>query len=153
MRLPRQPPKKGRIEIVPMIDAIFFLLVFFIMTSLSMVQINTQGAELPKSRTGQDRPTPGERMIVALSRDNALFVDSEPASEADVRARVAARVAKNPQIPVLLTADKNADVTRFLRVFDLVKQADAANVIVATEPDDARSAAKSAAPTAKDARP
>ena len=137
MRLPRQPLKKGRIEIIPMIDAIFFLLVFFVMTSLSMVRINTQGAELPKSRTGIDRPASGERVIVALTRDNALFVDARPASEADVRAWVAARVARNPQIPVLVTADKNADVNHFLRIFDLVKQADAANVIIATQPDNA----------------
>lgn len=136
MRLSQRPLKKGRIEIVPMIDAIFFLLVFFIMTSLSMVQINTHGAELPTSGTGQDRPASGERMIVTLTKGNALFVDARPASEADVRALVAARVAKNPQIPILLTADKSADVTRFLRVFDLVKQADAANVVVATQPDN-----------------
>jgi biopolymer transport protein ExbD len=85
-------------------------------------------------------------MVVSLTRDNALFVDAQPASEADVRAKVAARVAKNPLIPVLLTADKSADVNRFLRVFDLVKQADAANVIVATQPDEGRPAAKGARP-------
>lgn len=140
MRLPQQPPKRGRIEIIPMIDAIFFLLVFFIMTSLSMVQMETHGAQLPTSQTAVNNPTSGERIVVVLNRDNTIFVDKTPASEADVRAQVAARLAKNPKIPVLLTADKEADVSRFLRLFDLVKQADAENVIVATQLDQVKPA-------------
>ena len=149
MRLRRQPLKKGRIEIIPMIDAIFFLLVFFIMTSLSMVRLNTQGAELPRSRTGQEHSAGGTQIVVALTKNGALFVDGKPASEKEVRDRVAARVAAAPNTPVLLTADKSADVNRFLRVFDLVKQADAGNVIVATQPDDGRGAGGSNAGGAK----
>lgn len=117
-----------------MIDAIFFLLVYFIMTSLSLVQMDTHGATLPTSRTGEDRPTNGRQIVIALRRDDAIFVDRDPASEADVRTRVAARVQKDPGVTVLLSADKDADSTRFLRLFDLVKQADAANVVIATAP-------------------
>jgi biopolymer transport protein ExbD len=133
MRLPQQPPKKGRIEIIPMIDAIFFLLVFFIMTSLSMIQMDTHGAQLPASRSGLDRP-PTNRIVVALRKDNALFVDRDPATEAEMKTRVAAAVGANPNVTVLLSVDKGGDVSRFLRVFDLVKQTDAANVVIATEP-------------------
>ncbi|MDX1935110.1 MAG: biopolymer transporter ExbD [Capsulimonadales bacterium] len=133
MRLPQQPARKGRIEIIPMIDAIFFLLVFFIMTSLSMIRLETHGATLPGSRTTVAQSLTGDRLVVVLRRDQAIFVDKNPASEADVLRIVRERVAATPDLPVLLTADREADVTRFLRLFDLVKQADARNVIVATE--------------------
>lgn len=136
MRLPPQQPKKGRIEIIPMIDAIFFLLVFFIMTSLSMIQMDTHGASLPTSHSGLDRP-PTDRVVVALRKDNRLFVDKAPASEADVKTRVAAAVAANPNTSVLVSVDKDADVSRFLRLFDLIKQTDAGNVVIATEPERA----------------
>jgi biopolymer transport protein ExbD len=78
-------------------------------------------------------------MVVVLDRNNAIFIDKQPASEADVKDQVAARVAHNPKLPVLLTADKEADVTRFLRLLDLVKQADAENVVVATQLDQQHS--------------
>ena len=136
MRLPQQPPKKGRIEIIPMIDAIFFLLVFFIMTSLTLTQMDAHGSRLPTSRTSTDKPN--EKIVVALGRDNTIYIDHDPASEADVRQKVAARVAGNPKTAVLLTADKDADVRRFLRLFDLVKQADAQNVVIATMPTVAK---------------
>ena len=78
MRLPQQPAKKGRIEIIPMIDAIFFLLVFFIMTSLSMIQMDTHGAQLPTSRTAVGEPTSGEKIVVLLDRDNHIFCVLHP---------------------------------------------------------------------------
>lgn len=49
MKLPRTAIKKARIEIIPMIDAIFFLLVFFMFSSLSMVKMNGLPVALPKS--------------------------------------------------------------------------------------------------------
>jgi biopolymer transport protein ExbD len=135
LRLPQRLPKKGRIEIIPMIDTIFFLLVFFIMTSLSLIQMESHGVTLPTSRTAGGRPE--QRMVVSLTRAGELYVDRDRVSEAEVLRRVREKVSANPDVAVVLNVDKDGDVRRFLRVFDLVKQADAGNVQIATAPPDA----------------
>lgn len=134
MRLPSNPPRKGRIEIIPMIDTIFFLLVYFIMTSLSLVKMESHDVHLPVSRTAGDRPS--ERVVVTVSQIGKLFVEQDAVSEADLVPRIRTVLAANPQTTVVINADKNADVKVFLRILDLVKQADPANVQIATAPPD-----------------
>ena len=56
MKLQRAELKKARIEIIPMIDTIFFLLVYFMITSLSMVQMSAKKVALPVSTTAQSKP-------------------------------------------------------------------------------------------------
>ena len=53
MRLARRTIKKARIEIIPMIDTIFFLLVFFMISTLSMSRYSGLPVNLPKAATGQ----------------------------------------------------------------------------------------------------
>ena len=53
MRVPRQKPEKARIEIIPMIDVIFFLLVFFMVSTLSMTINRGLPVNLPKATTSQ----------------------------------------------------------------------------------------------------
>lgn len=134
MRLPREPARKGRIEIIPMIDTIFFLLVYFIMTSLSLVRMESHGVQLPTSRTAGERPA--DRVVVTVAQNGALFVEGDAVSEAELLARVRALVAASPQTTVVMNGDKSANVAAFLRALDLVKQADAANVQIATAPPD-----------------
>jgi biopolymer transport protein ExbD len=118
-----------------MIDTIFFLLVYFIMTSLSLVQMESHGVALPTSRTAGGRPA--QRLVVTLTRAGELYVDRNRVSEAEMLRRVRDGVGANPDVAVVLNVDKEGDVRRFLRVFDLVKQADAGNVQIATAPADA----------------
>jgi biopolymer transport protein ExbD len=68
MRLPQAPRKRARIEIVPMIDAIFFLLVFFMFSSLSMIKLSGLPVALPQ--TPGPRPgapsRPGPRRMLPI---------------------------------------------------------------------------------------
>ncbi len=133
MRLPPQPePRRGRIEIIPMIDAIFFLLVYFMMTSLSLTQMETRGMELPRSRTASVRVE--KKAVVSVAKDGALFLDSDRVSEKELVRRLRARVAAAPETYVVLTGDRGAQAAPLLRAFDLAKQADAARVVFATAP-------------------
>ena len=57
MRIQRRSGRKARIEIIPMIDTIFFLLVFFMMATLSMSHYSGLPVNLPKAATGQQPPS------------------------------------------------------------------------------------------------
>ncbi len=133
MRLPRPPLRRARIEIIPMIDTIFFLLVFFMISSLSMVQLQSKRVTLPQSRTATLRPT--EKVIVTITSRGDYYVDHQPvATDADLKAVLAARLAARPDLAVVLNCDRTQTIGAFTRAYDLVKQADAGQVMIATAP-------------------
>ncbi len=132
MKLPRMELKRARIEIIPMIDTIFFLLVFFMISSLSKIQMAAHRVDLPESTTAALKPT--EKVVVSVSKEGNYYIDRQQVSEAQIRILVAAKVAENPDIAVVLNCDKNQHIAQFVRAFDLVKQANPGSVMVATAP-------------------
>lgn len=133
MKLPRSEMKRARIEIIPMIDTIFFLLVFFMIASLSMVPMSAHKVALPASQTASLKPS--EKVVVTISKEGDYYVDRERVAENQIKPLVAARVSENPEIAVIINCDKDQHLDRFQRAFDLIKQANASTVMIATEPE------------------
>ena len=77
MRIQRRSIKKARIEIIPMIDTIFFLLVFFMISTLSMTQFKGMPVNLPKAASGQQAPAESAA-ITHRQRGTAI---SQPAGD------------------------------------------------------------------------
>ena len=73
MRLQRFAPKKARIEIIPMIDVVFFLLVFFMIASLAMTTMKGMPVNLPKSSSAKDRPM--VKVVLSLTASNHYYID------------------------------------------------------------------------------
>ena len=134
MKIRRPETKKARIEIIPMIDAIFFLLVFFMMTSLQMVQLNSHKVELPESSAARRAADESSKVVVSVSKEGEYFVDQIQVGEAQILPLLAQKVQQNPNVTVIINCDRAQQVGKFSRVFDLVKQANAADVMVATTP-------------------
>lgn len=132
MKLPRTPFKRARIEIIPMIDTIFFLLVFFMIASLSMVRMSAHKVSLPESETAVLKPD--TKVVVTISREGEYYVDRQKVAESQIRPLVAARLQENPNTAVIINCDKDQHIGQFQRAFDLVKQANAADVMIATAP-------------------
>ncbi len=143
MRVPRTETKKARIEIIPMIDVIFFLLVFFMMTSLTMVQMEGERVTLPESATATLNPE--EKVVVSIAKSGQVFVGRDQVNEAQVLPLISEQVKANPAITVIINCDKEQQMTRFVRVFDLIKQANAGKVMIATSPKNAMEAVGNAA--------
>ena len=132
MKIRRVESKKARIEIIPMIDAIFFLLVFFMMTSLQMVQLNSEKVDLPQSKSPSVQPT--QKIVVSLDKNGALFLERDKIEAGKLVAALAPRISEKPDSVVILNIDKNQPMSGFTRVFDLVKQANPAKVMIAATP-------------------
>ena len=139
MRIPRQEIKKARIEIIPMIDVIFFLLVFFMMTSLAMVQLDGKRVNLPESGTATLNPQ--EKVVVSITKEGGVFVGQDATPDAQILPLLASRVQENPEVTVIINCDKEQRIDRFQKVFDLIKQSNARNVMIATSPKTAVEAA------------
>jgi biopolymer transport protein ExbD len=132
MRLREYNVKRARIEIVPMIDTIFFLLVYFLIASLTMTRMNAQKVALPQSYTASGHAS--SQVIVTVDHAGRYYLDRDSVAEEQVKPALESRLAADPNLTVVINCDKDQPVAGFNRVYDLVKQANAANVMVATTP-------------------
>jgi len=132
MRLKRWEPKKARIEIVPMIDTIFFLLVFFMMASLAMTTMKGIPVNLPASATAGDRSP--VRTVVTVTANGAFYVDKLRADFDAIRPILEDRLKDNPKMVVVINCDKAQRWGRGIEVIDEAKKAGAENLTIATEP-------------------
>jgi len=73
MRIQRRNLKQARIEIIPMIDTIFFLLVFFMISTLSMAQYRGMPVNLPKAASGQQAPA--ESAAITIDKESRIFLN------------------------------------------------------------------------------
>lgn len=78
--------KRGRIEIIPMIDVMFFLLATFILTSLAMQRVNALHIDLPHGHA--QALTQQQPVTLAIDRENHLSVDGRPVQLAEVAATI-----------------------------------------------------------------
>lgn len=121
MRLPPAAPKRARIEIVPMIDAIFFLLVYFMFSSLSMIRLSGLTAAVPRApvSAGASRPGPAKDAphLMVVVRANGCAVGGVSVASARVTAAVQGRVAARPETLVILQA-QGGDMQQLVSVMD-----------------------------------
>jgi biopolymer transport protein ExbD len=136
MRLARRSIKKARIEIIPMIDTIFFLLVFFMISTLSMAQYNGLPVNLPKAANGQQ--VPSESAAVTISADGNIAIDKQPVGRDEIQDTLKARLAKNPELLVLINADERVEHGFVVEVVDEARQAGVAKMAIAVKPREGR---------------
>ena len=134
MRLARRQIKKARIEIIPMIDTIFFLLVFFMISTLSMARYSGLPVNLPKAATGQQPPT--ESAAVTIAADGTISIDKQPVTRDQVRDVLQNRRNKNSDLVVLINADERVEHGLVVEVMDQARQAGVTRMAIAVKPKD-----------------
>ncbi|MBN2242780.1 MAG: biopolymer transporter ExbD [Acidobacteria bacterium] len=113
--------RKVRIEMVPFMDVVFLLLVFFIYAMLSMVVHRGLRVELPAAATAEvDRY---EYVGVTITKDNALFVGGEPVELSALVDAVRQRAGSARDLPVFINGDQRSDLGMAVRILDLLKSA------------------------------
>ena len=123
------PIRHARLEIVPMIDVMMFLLVFFVMIALSMIPNAGLSVDLPSAATASTLPT--NQLVVALGKDGVLHTDGQALLVSDLVARLAARDVKITS--VVIAADRGVDFQHVMEVMDAVRGAGVKNIGLATK--------------------
>ena len=132
MRLPRNNPKKARIEIVPMIDTIFFLLVFFMLSSLSMISRYSVPVNLPTA-TGRADQVP-QVITVTITKEGNLFYNKEKInSSREIIRRLVIVRQKHVVVTVVINADQNVKHGRVVEVLDAIQQSGLAKIAIAVK--------------------
>ncbi len=119
-RLPLE--NEARIEIIPLIDIMFFLLAAFMLVSLSMVNLKSVKVDLP---TATAATTDNLRELVNISVDKAglTFLDQQPMAINELAAAVAVLHQANPDLRVFISGDRDARHGDVIQVLDRVRGA------------------------------
>jgi biopolymer transport protein ExbD len=133
MRLPRHELPKARIEIIPMIDVIFFLLVFFMVSTLSMTINRGLPVDLPTAASAPSQVQ--DNVTLTLTQDGGLFLDKEPVAPQDIEQRVRAALAASPQLTVLINADGQVQHRTVVEMLDTLRRAGVSALAIAVKPD------------------
>ena len=127
------PPRHARLEIIPMIDVMMFLLIFFVMIALSMIPNAGLTINLPGTTTAGTLPS--APFVIALGRDGSVHADGDAFPLEDVPRRIASHTPK--VVSVVIAADSDVDIQHVIRVMDSVRRAGVVQIGLATKPSQA----------------
>ena len=131
MRIPRKQSEKARIEIIPMIDVIFFLLVFFMVSTLSMTINRGLPVNLPTTATSQKEMR--DNVSLTVLQDGHMFLNKEPITLQDMGQRVKAALASDPQLAVVINADGQVLHSTVVDILDELRQAGVSGLAIAVK--------------------
>ena len=134
MRLGSATKKKARIEIIPMIDTMFFLLVFFMIATLSMTMQKGMPVNLPTAGSATDNVP--EQVSLTLTKKGELFFNKEPISVLELEPRLQSLVDKGEDPSVVIKADEAVSHGRVIEVMDSIRKTGILNMAIATKPDN-----------------
>ena len=120
MRLPDEPDRPPQINIVPMIDVIFAILVYFIVSSLYLTRSEGLPVNLPQAETV--RLQRSKQITVNLDREGTLTVDSEATQLAQLKTKVEDSIKTEKTTVVVISADKVVDHGQVVDVLDELRQ-------------------------------
>jgi biopolymer transport protein ExbD len=132
VRIARPAPKKARIEIIPLIDTVFFLLVFFMMASLSMAIYHGMPVNLPQAASG--RQAVAESASVTVDREGRTFVNHDPVPLPGLGERVSSLVRTNPSLAIIINADGDVTHRHVVDVLDTLRTAGISRMAIAVHP-------------------
>jgi biopolymer transport protein ExbD len=134
MRIQRRNPKKARIEIIPMIDTIFFLLVFFMISTLSMAQYRGMPVNLPKAASGQQAPA--ESAAITIDKESRIFFNKEEVDQSALGDLLRQHLEQNSDLLVVINADNGVEHGRVVEVMDIARVANVAKMAIAVKPKE-----------------
>ncbi len=121
---------KGQIDMAPLIDMVFQLLIFFMLTSSFVVQPGIK-VNLPKAITSEALHE--KSLVILVTNSDLVYLNERPITtkELDSRLRIAAKEKK----PLLIKADSRASMGRIVEIWDMCRDAGISQINIATAQD------------------
>ncbi|MGA3268086.1 MAG: biopolymer transporter ExbD [Verrucomicrobiota bacterium] len=124
------PEKKSRLEIIPLIDIMFFLLASFMMISLQLQIVRTLKSDLPTATLANPAKKP-DIVNLTVNRDGQVSADDQPIAFPALFAMLTNRCSLNTNLPVYITGAQDATHGSVMFVLDLVRHAGVQRVAIA----------------------
>ena len=123
--------EEPKLMIIPMIDIIFFLLVFFMISTMTMVQQNTFIVGLPQASSAQ--LDMNQHVNITVMADGNIAFNKESLDKEQLIRRVQIELQRNPDLQVILNGDKDVNYGFVIETFDALKQAGVKKLSIAVE--------------------
>ena len=131
IRFPYKEKSTFKLDLIPMINVVFLLLIFFMLTSTTSLQIKK--VELPTAKTAEKNSK--QFLTVTIDKDGSLELDGKAITMEALPVHLEKKVAEKKNAVISIHADKVIEFELFGKVIELAKQAGAADFMLATEND------------------
>ena len=122
--------EEPEINITPMLDIVFIMLIFFIVTT-TFVRETGVTVEKPEASTAESRPR--GNILIGVDSDNQVWMNGSQIELSDVRTQVQRARAENPEGSVILISDKGARTGTLVDVMDQVQAGGVARMAISAE--------------------
>ena len=120
----------AEIQMTPLIDMVFILLIFFVVTT-SFVAETGIGIERPQASSSESLPR--ESVTVAVRADGQIVLGGQEVGLFSVRPHLERRIRNQPGLSAVIVADRTVPVERVVRVMDEIRAAGVVDIALATE--------------------
>jgi biopolymer transport protein ExbD len=125
--------KRARLEIIPLIDIMFFLLASFMLVSLTMTKQRTVGVNLPAAATSQANLKP-DTISLAVDARGQVFFEKQLIALPDLETLVKRRLAANKELPVYISGDTATPHGAMIAVLDYLRRCGVTKVAFNVKP-------------------
>ncbi len=130
MKTIRKQEEESEINLTPMLDVVFIMLIFFIVTA-SFVKVPGVEVVKPLASTAEAKPTAA--ILVAVTAKGEIWIQRRRVDARAVRANIERLHAENPLGELVIEADEDAETGLVMQVMDAARQAGVTKVSLATE--------------------
>lgn len=119
--------EKGQLDIAPLIDVVFLLLIFFMLTSNFITQ---EGIKVNLPHAVSSKPLIGGDFVIFISDEDSVVVNDKDISLEELNSKLS--IAAKDKTPILIKADKRASLGKVVEIWDLCRDAGITNINIAT---------------------
>jgi len=120
----------GEIDLTPMLDVVFILLIFFIVTS---VFVTEAGIEISKPQASTADPKSKDLILIAVSPEGDVWMDGEQVDQRFLRSRIELRLAEAPNSSVIIQGDRAATNEHVMAIMRAAREAQVTSISISTE--------------------
>ncbi len=120
----------NQIDLTPMLDVVFIMLIFFIVTSTF---VKESGVDVTRPNAETSVVSESNSIQIGITAANQVFIDKREVDKRAVRANVEKSLAENPGAAVIIVADRDSNTSALIEVMDQARLAGATSVSVASE--------------------
>jgi biopolymer transport protein ExbD len=131
MRLPNNLDRTPDINVVALIDVLFAILTFFIITSLTLTHSEGLPVNLPIAGTGKSQPQ--TKIIVSIDAQGSISLNSKSIDPITLVPQIQTLMAKNGQTLVIINADEQINHGLVVAIMDKVRQIQGVKLAIATK--------------------
>lgn len=119
--------EKGHLDIAPLIDVVFLLLIFFMLTSSFIFQPGIK-VNLPKAVTSE--AVHEKSLVILITRKDLVYLNERAITTKELNSRL--RIAGKEKKPLLIKADRSASMGKIVEIWDMCRDAGISQINIAT---------------------